>query len=237
MLRKMRFRWIPGCCHDDGTTLWLVPNHMKKIMSLTFPTSPPPCQKISHLTPRCLYYTSKAINNSTNAGEFAALSAYVAGPRIATYARRWVVHKIAQPLVFIPHSSRACLVAERAIHHLYQDHLLCNHFWHPFKNIRYGVTNLIPKQATVTSALLIFLFYRSSRKKMSLLSKVIVASWYKKHPDGDDDGNDGYDYAPAACIEGNGDDDDGDYDCTPAASLDCDDDDDDDGSYDYAPAA
>ncbi|KAK8550230.1 hypothetical protein V6N12_038950 [Hibiscus sabdariffa] len=70
---------------------------------------------------------------------------------------------------------------------------------------------------------------------MSPLSKV-VASWCKKHVDGDDDDNDGFDYAPAACIEGNGDDDDGDYDYAPAASLEGDDDDD-DGSYDYAPAA
>ena len=36
--------------------------------------------------------------------------------------------------------------------------------------------------------------------------------WCKKHADGDDDGDDGYDYAPAATLEGNGDDDDGDCD-------------------------
>ncbi|XVE54353.1 hypothetical protein DITRI_Ditri03aG0073800 [Diplodiscus trichospermus] len=69
------------------------------------------------------------------------------------------------------------------------------------------------------------------------ISKV-VASWYKQNADGED----GYDYTPAACIEGNGDDDDdddddGDYDYAPAASLEGDDDDDDGGSYDYAPAA
>lgn len=52
---------------------------------------------------------------------------------------------------------------------------------------------------------------------MPLISKVIV-SWCKKHPDGDDDGDDGYANAPAACMEGDGDDDD------------------DDGDYDYAPA-
>ncbi|MBA0690272.1 hypothetical protein Goari_007960 [Gossypium aridum] len=74
--------------------------------------------------------------------------------------------------------------------------------------------------------------YRS-RRKMSALSKV-VASWCKKHVDGDDDDND-FDYAPAACMEGDGDDDDGDYDYAPAASLEVDDDD--NGSYDYAPAA
>ncbi|KAI8570917.1 hypothetical protein RHMOL_Rhmol01G0076100 [Rhododendron molle] len=67
---------------------------------------------------------------------------------------------------------------------------------------------------------------------MPLISMVIV-SWCKKHPDGDD----GYDYAPAACMEGDGDDDnDGDYDYAPAAPLEGDDDDD-DGDYDYAPAA
>lgn len=37
-------------------------------------------------------------------------------------------------------------------------------------------------------------------------------SWCKKRSDGDD----GYDYAPAACMEGDGDDD-GDYDYAPAA--------------------
>ena len=58
---------------------------------------------------------------------------------------------------------------------------------------------------------------------MSPISKV-VASWYKQHADGDDDG---YDYSPAAFIEGNGDD--GDYDYAPAASLEGDGDDDDDG--------
>ena len=64
------------------------------------------------------------------------------------------------------------------------------------------------------------------------------SSRWKKHGDGDNDGDDGrYDYAPAACIEGD-DDDDGDYDYAPAASMEGDDDDDDDGGgYDYAPAA
>ncbi|KAF7135916.1 hypothetical protein RHSIM_Rhsim08G0067100 [Rhododendron simsii] len=72
---------------------------------------------------------------------------------------------------------------------------------------------------------------------MPLISKVIV-SWCRKHPDGDDDGDNGYDCAPAACMEGDGDDDDGDYDYAPAAPLEGDgDDDDDDGDYDYAPAA
>lgn len=49
---------------------------------------------------------------------------------------------------------------------------------------------------------------------MPIISKPI-ASWCKKHVDGDDD--DGCDYAPTACIEGEGDDDDGDYDYAPAA--------------------
>jgi hypothetical protein len=56
--------------------------------------------------------------------------------------------------------------------------------------------------------------------------------WCKKHADGDDDG---YDYAPAATLEGNGDDDDGDYDYAPAASEG--NGGDDDGDYDNAPAA
>ncbi|GFY99802.1 hypothetical protein Acr_13g0012900 [Actinidia rufa] len=50
---------------------------------------------------------------------------------------------------------------------------------------------------------------------MSLISKTIV-SWYKKHPDGDDDSNNRYDYAPPACV---GDGDDRDYDYAPAASM------------------
>lgn len=50
------------------------------------------------------------------------------------------------------------------------------------------------------------------------IDNAIFASWcINKHADGDDDGDDGYDYAPAACIEGDGDDDDGDYDYAPAA--------------------
>ena len=71
---------------------------------------------------------------------------------------------------------------------------------------------------------------------MSLISKVIV-TWCKKHPDGDDDGDDGYDYAPAACMEGDGDDDDRDYDYAPAAFMEGDDDDDYDDGNDCAPAA
>lgn len=61
--------------------------------------------------------------------------------------------------------------------------------------------------------------------------------------DGDDDG---YDYAPATCLEGDGDENDGDYDYASAVSLEGDDDDgdyyyapvgdDDDRDYDYAPA-
>ncbi|KAH1067716.1 hypothetical protein J1N35_032703 [Gossypium stocksii] len=70
-------------------------------------------------------------------------------------------------------------------------------------------------------------------KKKSPFSRV-VASSCKKHVDGDYDDNDGFDYAPIACMEGNGNDDDDDCDYAPAASLDGDDDDD---SYDYAPAA
>lgn len=56
------------------------------------------------------------------------------------------------------------------------------------------------------------------------------SSWCKKHGDELDDG---YDFAPAACIEGDGDDGDNDY--APAALMEGDDDD--DGSYNYAPAA
>ncbi|KAI7989005.1 hypothetical protein LOK49_LG13G00392 [Camellia lanceoleosa] len=52
-------------------------------------------------------------------------------------------------------------------------------------------------------------------EKMSPISKAIV-SWHKKHPDGDDNGDDEYDYAPVACTEGD-DDDDGDGDYAPAA--------------------
>ncbi|GFY96285.1 hypothetical protein Acr_11g0005910 [Actinidia rufa] len=70
---------------------------------------------------------------------------------------------------------------------------------------------------------------------MSLITGTIV-SWYKKHPNGDNDGDNGYDYAAAACVEGDGDDDDRDYDYAPAASTEGDDDND-DGSSDYAPAA
>ena len=68
---------------------------------------------------------------------------------------------------------------------------------------------------------------------MLFISKAIAVSWCKKHADGDD----GYDYAPAAYIERDGDDDDddddGDYDYAPAASMEGDDDD----GFDYAPAA
>lgn len=75
----------------------------------------------------------------------------------------------------------------------------------------------------------------------SLISKVNNVpgrSWYKKSADGDDDGVDGYDYAPAACMEGDGDDDDGDYDYAPAASMEGDGgDDNDDCVFDYASAA
>ncbi|KAF7153665.1 hypothetical protein RHSIM_Rhsim01G0088400 [Rhododendron simsii] len=60
-------------------------------------------------------------------------------------------------------------------------------------------------------------FYSVYRESiMPLILKVIVL-WCKKHPDGDDDGDDGYDDAPAACMEGYGDDDDGDYDYAHAA--------------------
>lgn len=61
---------------------------------------------------------------------------------------------------------------------------------------------------------------------------MISASWFNKH--GDDDG---YDYAPAACIEVDGDDDDSNYDYAPATYMEGNNDDNDDGGYDYAPAA
>ncbi|PKI46246.1 hypothetical protein CRG98_033373 [Punica granatum] len=54
---------------------------------------------------------------------------------------------------------------------------------------------------------------------MSTLSKVIDSWYVHQRAEGDDDDDDGYDYAPAASTDG----DDGD--------------DDDDGGYDYAPAA
>ncbi|KAI4297540.1 hypothetical protein L6164_037426 [Bauhinia variegata] len=60
-------------------------------------------------------------------------------------------------------------------------------------------------------------------------STIANLSKCKKH-------SDVYEYAPAACIEGDGDDDDGSYDNAPAASMEGNDDDD-DGGYDYAPAA
>ncbi|KAL9340663.1 hypothetical protein Peur_066882 [Populus x canadensis] len=65
------------------------------------------------------------------------------------------------------------------------------------------------------------------------MSKTInIASWsIRRHADGDD----GFDYAPAACLEGDGDDEDRDYDYAPVVSMEGDDDD--DGGYDYAPAA
>ncbi|KAB2079699.1 hypothetical protein ES319_A05G021300v1 [Gossypium barbadense] len=133
----------------------------------------------------------------------------------------------------------AALWPKEAIHHLYQDHPLCKHFWNPFKpNTSYGLNNSTPNTShhqTRNPLLSPFLLRNgSSTKKMSPFSKV-VASSCKKHVDGDYDDNDGFDYAPIACMEGNGDDDDDDdYDYAPAASLDGDDDDD---SYDYAPAA
>jgi hypothetical protein len=71
---------------------------------------------------------------------------------------------------------------------------------------------------------------------MSPLSKTIIAfCTIHRHADGDDGGEYGYDYSPAACMEGDGDDDDSDYDYAPAAPMEGDDDD--DGDYDYAPAA
>ncbi|KAB2079701.1 hypothetical protein ES319_A05G021500v1 [Gossypium barbadense] len=127
---------------------------------------------------------------------------------------------------------------KQAIHHHYQHHHLYKHLRMALKSkTSYRLNLSIIQPQTQTTIRPIFkpqflLCYRS-RTKMSPLSKVF-ASWCKKHADGDDDDND-FDYAPAACMEGNGDDDDGDYDVAPAASLEGDDDD--DGSYDYAPAA
>lgn len=55
---------------------------------------------------------------------------------------------------------------------------------------------------------------------MSLISKVIVpSSWCKKYGDGYDEGEDGYEFVLAACVEGDGDSDDGDYDYAPAAWI------------------
>ncbi|TYH68943.1 hypothetical protein ES332_D05G023100v1 [Gossypium tomentosum] len=119
---------------------------------------------------------------------------------------------------------------KEAIHHLYQHHHLYMHLWHPFKpnsSFRLNFSIIQPQPQATTRPIL------KPQRKMSALSKV-VASWCKKHVDGDDDDND-FDYASAACMEGDGDDDDGDYDYAPAASLEGDDDD--NGSYDFAPAA
>ncbi|CAN4094332.1 unnamed protein product [Withania somnifera] len=65
---------------------------------------------------------------------------------------------------------------------------------------------------------------------MSSIFKIVGFQKRMSCWDGDDDGD--YDFAPAACLEG--DNDDGDYDYAPAAFLEGDDD---DGDYDYAPAA
>ncbi|CAN4096402.1 unnamed protein product [Withania somnifera] len=73
---------------------------------------------------------------------------------------------------------------------------------------------------------------------MASIFKII--GFHKRMPclDGDDDGDDHYDYAPAKFLEGDGDDNNEDYDYSPGASLNSDDDDDDDDAdYDYAPAA
>ncbi|KAM1812584.1 hypothetical protein TB1_025569 [Malus domestica] len=70
------------------------------------------------------------------------------------------------------------------------------------------------------------------------LSKLMIsASWCKKHGNDDNNGDNGYDYALAACMEGVGNDDELDYGYATAACMEGDDDDDDDGGYDYAPAA
>nr|GMD82690.1 hypothetical protein Ccrd_009960 [Ipomoea batatas] len=59
--------------------------------------------------------------------------------------------------------------------------------------------------------------YRSEQqKRMSTVLKIIGLG-YKNEADGDAYGDDGYNYAPATCLEGDGDDDDGDYDYAPAA--------------------
>ncbi|KAM1155312.1 hypothetical protein ACFX2B_025985 [Malus domestica] len=78
-----------------------------------------------------------------------------------------------------------------------------------------------------------------AKKDMFPLSKLMIsASWCKKHGDDDDDGDDGYDYALAACMEGVRNDNDLGYGyATTSMEGDDDDDDDDDGGYDYALAA
>jgi len=45
----------------------------------------------------------------------------------------------------------------------------------------------------------------------------IIGLGYRNEADRDPYGDDGYNYAPATCLEGDGDDDDGDYDYAPAA--------------------
>nr|GLL45215.1 hypothetical protein Ccrd_009960 [Ipomoea trifida] len=54
------------------------------------------------------------------------------------------------------------------------------------------------------------------QKRMSTVLKIIGLG-YNNEADGDAYGDDGYNYAPATCLEGDGDDDDGDYDYAPAA--------------------
>ncbi|KAM1046765.1 hypothetical protein FF1_026190 [Malus domestica] len=77
-----------------------------------------------------------------------------------------------------------------------------------------------------------------AKKDMFPLSKLMIsASWCKKHGNDDNDDDDGYDYALAACMEGIGNDDELDYGYATTACMEGDDDDNDDGSYDYAPAA
>nr|GMD76848.1 hypothetical protein Ccrd_009960 [Ipomoea batatas] len=59
--------------------------------------------------------------------------------------------------------------------------------------------------------------YRSEQqKRMSTVLKIIGLG-YKNEVDGDAYGDDGYNYVPATCLEGDGDNDDGDYDYAPAA--------------------
>nr|GMD76850.1 hypothetical protein Ccrd_004116 [Ipomoea batatas] len=53
-------------------------------------------------------------------------------------------------------------------------------------------------------------------KRMSAILKIIGLG-YRNEADRDAYGDDGYNYAPATCLEGDGDDDDGDYDYAPAA--------------------
>ncbi|MBA0806711.1 hypothetical protein Gohar_022571 [Gossypium harknessii] len=114
----------------------------------------------------------------------------MAGPRTATYARHLVFHKAAQPLVFIPHSSRGSLVAERGSSKSYV--------------IMHDAADVNIKRFQSSSNLSIIMYVDGVLVSNSNLPGKHDGSYSRAPPaledgDGDDDDNDGdYDYAPAA---------------------------------------